>query len=101
MHTLSVNESTVMPLEATTPIGGGVPVANSSSSKRAADKTPKTLAANGRWKIFSESGGQLIRLIDTTNPQRANWMRTVKLASKREEQNLVACQVLLFRGDLN
>ncbi|KAH7723669.1 zinc finger protein [Aphelenchoides avenae] len=107
------DEATVMPAEAeaaTTP-GGAVPAASSipandpphrrgvpttsSSGLSHADAagSANALIAPSRWKVFSASGGRLIRLIDTGNPQKANWMKNVRLAKNRESQNLVACQV--------
>lgn len=44
------------------------------------------------WKIFSASGGRVLRLIKT-NSKKANWMKNVRLATTKETQNLVACQV--------
>lgn len=43
-------------------------------------------------KVFSASGARLIRVIDTQS-RKANWMRNVRMASNKESQNLVACQM--------
>lgn len=45
------------------------------------------------WKVFSTSGGRVLRLI-ATDSKKANWMRNVRMATTRESQNLIACQVL-------
>lgn len=48
------------------------------------------------WKIFSASGGCVLRLIET-NSKKANWMKNVRLAMTKESQNLVACQVFFLK----
>lgn len=48
------------------------------------------------WKVFSASGGRVLRLIET-NSKKANWMKNIRLAATREAQNLVACQVGLLK----
>uniref|UniRef100_A0A914HJ73 Uncharacterized protein n=1 Tax=Globodera rostochiensis TaxID=31243 RepID=A0A914HJ73_GLORO len=92
-RTPSVEEATVMPVAGATPgekaesaRGGGSVIGTAPSA------TPRRRANHRQWKIFSSSGGRLIRLIDT-NSRKANWMRNVRMAESRESQNMVACQI--------
>lgn len=66
---------------------------NSNSTIVISQKSPSRRPPSN-WKIFSASGGRLIRIIDTSNKHKANWMNKVRLALARDEQNLVACQVI-------
>lgn len=76
-------QSTVSPIEAPT---ASTLVGGAEAKSSAKQKLPI------RWKIFS-SGSQVIRLIDTSNKQRSNWMTSVRMARTQDSQNLVACQV--------
>lgn len=87
--------STASSVPANDPHRRGVPTTSSSGLSHAdAAGSANALIAPIRWKVFSASGGRVIRLIDTGNLQKANWMKNVRLAKNRESQNLVACQVV-------
>ncbi|GMT27767.1 hypothetical protein PFISCL1PPCAC_19064, partial [Pristionchus fissidentatus] len=45
------------------------------------------------WKVFSPTGSQVIRLIDSSDDTKSNWMKYVKRATASHTQNLVACQI--------
>jgi hypothetical protein len=89
---------TVTPIEAASASGCLDPrgVASTDPEANAVDQGHNNDTAQRppkRWKVFSDSGAQVIRIIDTQNPQRSNWMSQAKLAKTLEAQNLVACQV--------
>lgn len=89
-----------MPMEASMPTTKLLPIANQQPTISAATGTtvaPTTTKYNKfLWKIFSTSGGCLQRLIDQQCPKKSNWMRNVRMATTRREQNLIACQVSWF-----
>jgi hypothetical protein len=88
---------TVAPIEAVTASASGCLDARGVASNATIDLGHNIDSAQpARWKVFSESGAQVIRIIDTQNPQRTNWMSQVKMARTMEAQNLVACQVTFF-----
>ncbi|KAK0426514.1 hypothetical protein QR680_009748 [Steinernema hermaphroditum] len=105
------NEATVSPAEAVVPSGGGGAVDDSahclvpgggggatggvSGGHSSAGSAPgKRAALNANeWKVFSSSGGRLIRLIDTADDRKSNWMKYVQPATSMDAQNLVACQI--------
>uniref|UniRef100_A0A7E4VXC4 SET domain-containing protein n=1 Tax=Panagrellus redivivus TaxID=6233 RepID=A0A7E4VXC4_PANRE len=92
-HVPGPHHATVMPAEASAaggPSRGGG--AWSAEQLRAVANGGK-LDVPKPWKVLSESGGRVLRVIETDNPSRANWLRSVRMARTREEQNLVACQV--------
>ncbi|CAD5209277.1 unnamed protein product [Bursaphelenchus xylophilus] len=86
---LNPSESTVMPAEASTP--QNPPSFNHSGLNGQCIES--ILSPPTKWKIFSASGAQVVKLINTSNTQRSNWMKNVNLARSRAAQNLVACQV--------
>lgn len=83
-------QTTVSPIEA--PTASNSDCLGGDSAKSSATSTLHQQKPPTNWKIFS-TGSQVIRVIDTKNPQRTNWMSSVRLARSREGQNLVACQV--------
>ncbi|KAI1731598.1 zinc-finger double domain-containing protein [Ditylenchus destructor] len=105
------DEATVMPKEASLP---GVPAANrhprfsqahgNAGGGHDSQIIPTSRAINNGegkssfssrctvWKVFSASGGRVLRLI-ATDSKKANWMRNVRMATNRDSQNLVACQM--------
>ncbi|TKR92340.1 hypothetical protein L596_007015 [Steinernema carpocapsae] len=103
------NEATVSPAEAVVPSGcggaaddsahcllgaGGDGVAASNGPSSVGSQSLKRSALNANeWKVFSSSGGRLIRLIDTADDRKSNWMKYVQPATSMEAQNLVACQI--------
>ncbi|KAI6182214.1 hypothetical protein M3Y97_00356200 [Aphelenchoides bicaudatus] len=87
----SPDQSTVTPKEALTASASGCVKIRGVVSGLEANNTDQA-HNSGRWKVFSESGAQLIRIIDVQNPQRSNWMSQVRISRSLEAQNLVACQ---------
>jgi hypothetical protein len=83
-------QTTVSPIEAPTASNSGR-LGGDTAKSNAISTLPQQKPLT-KWKIFS-TGSQVIRVIDTTNPQKTNWMSSVRLARSRETQNLVACQV--------
>lgn len=84
-----------MPMEASMPTTTKLPIAtNQPLIKSSTNSTTVAVKFNKfLWKIFSTSGGSLQRLIDQQCPKKSNWMRNVRMATLRAEQNLIACQV--------
>ncbi|KAI6229068.1 hypothetical protein M3Y99_01166500 [Aphelenchoides fujianensis] len=92
--TPSVHEATVMPAEAAVPLGGapGPLGGQKHVSERRGARPVDLQRPPSRWRIFSDSGARVLRIIDTSS-KRANWMRNVKFARTRDSQNLVAAQM--------
>uniref|UniRef100_A0A915D029 C2H2-type domain-containing protein n=1 Tax=Ditylenchus dipsaci TaxID=166011 RepID=A0A915D029_9BILA len=76
------DETTVMPAEAS----------NATQQQLTAPSQRAGASSSKVWKVFSASGGRVLRMI-ATNSKKANWMKNVKMATSREKQNLVACQM--------
>uniref|UniRef100_A0AC35GW04 SET domain-containing protein n=1 Tax=Panagrolaimus sp. PS1159 TaxID=55785 RepID=A0AC35GW04_9BILA len=101
--TPNLHEATVMPAEATA--AGGSSYGNgawsleelkeisSSGNSSSSNNNSKKLSTPLQWKILSESGGRVIKIIDTTNCKKSNWLKFVRMAKSRSEQNLIACQI--------
>ena len=88
------HEATVMPAEASA--AGGMPNGNGawpSTELKEVSSGSKKLSTPQYWKILSESGGRVIKLIDTTSPIKSNWLKAVRMAKNKAEQNMVACQI--------
>ena len=84
-----------MPAEASAAGGGAwqskFELLGSSNSTTTSSINSKTFGP-AKWKIFSESGGCVLKIVDTQNPSKSNWMRSARMARNKDEQNLVACQ---------
>jgi hypothetical protein len=79
--TPNLHEATVMPAEATA--AGGSSYGNGAwsleelkeiSSGSSSNNNSKKLSTPLQWKILSESGGRVIKIIDTTNCKKSNWL---------------------------
>ncbi|CAD5206467.1 unnamed protein product [Bursaphelenchus okinawaensis] len=86
---MNPSESTVMPAEASTPQNPDSLCHQGSFGQ----SIENILSAPKKWKIFSASGAHVVKLIDTSNTQKSNWMKNVNLARSRPVQNLVASQI--------
>ncbi|CAJ0576174.1 unnamed protein product, partial [Mesorhabditis spiculigera] len=67
--------------------------ASAAGAKPKLEKPSAEEKDDGSWKIFTPSGGRVLKNIVTNDDSKTNWMKFVHRAQKSDEQNLVACQV--------
>ncbi|VDN51050.1 unnamed protein product [Dracunculus medinensis] len=85
-HKPHITEVTVCPAE-------GAAAGVNCQNQMDGEYIPNQYKWNQIWKIFSNSGSILVKMIDAKNDKKSNWMKYVNPAKSKDSQNLVACQI--------